>query len=881
MSWRNNKLIPLAVLAGAVVWWSCDDGRDTAVAPQPEVEAVTPQFTVLPSGGGSGAIFTTTPDGGIVNENVHYEGRQEVYLDGGPPPNAPAKAAGLDEGFYVFQITDPPGKKLLSRDPARCRIVHVNAAGVIDELMAPTDDSRTDPDGNTVVFYTGATTDNWEDGRNGFNEEPCHVQEGPDGTAGTYAPTPDITGVGRHDTNTDLDHGDDAGAIVAQMMPYGLTPNPGGVYKAWMTPIQAYVNEKGADLNDVPTQLPRGKQKPHPCGDFCAAADPGFVPSHRYTKTDNFKVTERFPAEIKVRKFHDLDGDGKWDDGEPEIGVDQFVLETGAIDPAGGGWPYDWTEPLDGGTKTTKKYTPGFHIAGFDGTYTAEEYHLDGWIQTAAYLDGDPSTGEGFVYDGSGPAKAVSVSVSTAVPGVVHEIVFGNFQPVDVTACKFEDMDGDGGKDAVIEGWEVYLTIDDEIVDTQATGADGCYTWTDLGPLPAGSYYDVKEETPDGWTPTGAYDNDGVFHAGWTEVDFESPPQSGASYKGEFTNFENVEVTACKYEDMDGDGGKDAAIEGWEVYLTIDDAIVDTQVTGENGCYTWTDLGPLPNGSYYDVAEETPEGWTPTSPTQVDFESPPQSGASYRGDFTNFKNVDVTACKVKDADGLASTTGDRTPKGGWPVYLTKNGVVQDTKNTDDVTGCYTWTDLPPLPAGEYYDVGEEAQEGWIALGPTYHEFESPPQSGASYTFTFVNTPTQGCTPGFWQGGSDGGQAGGQWLWNEVNDPTWGLSGGEGTNPFIWTTLFNDFFTAHANLDGLTMMDLVNTGGTSDDVRKAARSLVAAYLNASWGVAYAYTTAELVGKWNDAVATGEFLALHIDLDGANNAPGGCPIDASGY
>jgi hypothetical protein len=30
----------------------------------------------------------------------------------------PAKAAGLDEGFYVFQVTDPPGKLLLSRDPA-------------------------------------------------------------------------------------------------------------------------------------------------------------------------------------------------------------------------------------------------------------------------------------------------------------------------------------------------------------------------------------------------------------------------------------------------------------------------------------------------------------------------------------------------------------------------------------------------------------------------------------------------------------------------------------------------------------------------------------------------------------------------------------------
>ena len=44
------------------------------------------------AGGGSGAIFTTTPDGSIVNENVHYDFKREVYLDGGPPNNAPAKA---------------------------------------------------------------------------------------------------------------------------------------------------------------------------------------------------------------------------------------------------------------------------------------------------------------------------------------------------------------------------------------------------------------------------------------------------------------------------------------------------------------------------------------------------------------------------------------------------------------------------------------------------------------------------------------------------------------------------------------------------------------------------------------------------------------------
>ncbi len=47
----------------------------------------------------AGAIFTTTPDGSIVNENVRYEDKRDVYLDGGPPPNAPATAAGLPDGY--------------------------------------------------------------------------------------------------------------------------------------------------------------------------------------------------------------------------------------------------------------------------------------------------------------------------------------------------------------------------------------------------------------------------------------------------------------------------------------------------------------------------------------------------------------------------------------------------------------------------------------------------------------------------------------------------------------------------------------------------------------------------------------------------------------
>ena len=77
----------------------------------------------------SGAIFTTVADGTEVNFNI-YPSKDAVYLDGGPGPGAPQGAAGLDDGDYYFQVTDPSGKDLLSTDPIACRRFTV-ADGVI------------------------------------------------------------------------------------------------------------------------------------------------------------------------------------------------------------------------------------------------------------------------------------------------------------------------------------------------------------------------------------------------------------------------------------------------------------------------------------------------------------------------------------------------------------------------------------------------------------------------------------------------------------------------------------------------------------------------------------------------------------------------------
>jgi hypothetical protein len=117
----------------------------------------------------------------------------------------------------------------------------------------------------------------------------------------------------------------------------------------------------------------------------------------------------------------------------------------------------------------------------------------------------------------------------------------------------------------------------------------------------------------------------------------------------------------------------------------------------------------------------------------------------------------------------------------------------------------------------------------------------------------------------------------------ISDPDWIASGGDGANPYNHFDGFCNFFGCG---DGNTedMWHFVNPDlwEVNDDFHKAARSLTAAYLNASWGMAYPYTTGELVTKWNGGSPADGLLTLHIELDAANNAPiGGCPISASGF
>jgi hypothetical protein len=128
-------------------------------------------------------------------------------------------------------------------------------------------------------------------------------------------------------------------------------------------------------------------------------------------------------------------------------------------------------------------------------------------------------------------------------------------------------------------------------------------------------------------------------------------------------------------------------------------------------------------------------------------------------------------------------------------------------------------------------------------------------------------PQSGFTPGFWGNSGRVGAAGND-MWDTPNDPQWPAGG---TNPFTHTTLFNDFFADHSALNGKTMWDVVSGGGGPVAALKAARHLVAAYLNATLNATYPFTQAGLHTMWSNAIVGGNaaLLALASILDAANN------------
>lgn len=327
--------------------------------------------------------LTLAPQGFLVNANTQYPNKTAVFLNGGPRND---NGAGLNPlGLYYFQVTDPSGNKLLSADPAACRVVDVVADGNGHGRV-----TGYDPQGSgcpdRLSFADAA--------HGGTPVQLCPSASGRSDTLGNGAPL--------FDANNWCDN----------------TPNNGGVYKVFLIRYDhATVADDGLHLNfgnqDSQTDNFKIKQTTPPP---CDPSDP--------------TCNQNPPASISVCKFWDANADHQEDNGE--------VLLPG--------WTIDITN-VDGngasgsavtGSDVSNYGCVSFNVGFKDGTsstsVTLNEVLQANWNQTAP-VDGTYSVSDG----GTGNVSvtvAGGVQSLTVTPGQMIQLNdFGN-TGFDLTVSK-------------------------------------------------------------------------------------------------------------------------------------------------------------------------------------------------------------------------------------------------------------------------------------------------------------------------------------------------------------------------------------------------------------------------------------------------------------
>jgi hypothetical protein len=297
----------------------------------------------------AGAIYDTEITGTEVNQNI-YTSKDDVYLNGGPQNR---NAAGLEDGTYYFQVTDPSGATLLSEDLAVFRQVKVvngrlagtDTAAITADLLA----AIGSPEGPTKTLTAEFGGLQIEDGNsNGFADEVA-----------------DLVAQFAHPNGTPNPAN---GSIGVQLMPFADTTNPGGEYKVTL------ITKAGATI------LAGGKAL-----DF----------SNSNSKNDNFKVLDDDTETVTIQgmKFYDQNGDGVRDLAtDLPIGDWEIELYTESNGVPGlqkdGDTPDTWLGTQSTGS-STGTYSFSFEVeSGDTSTYYVAEVmtSLPGtWYQTTFF----------------------------------------------------------------------------------------------------------------------------------------------------------------------------------------------------------------------------------------------------------------------------------------------------------------------------------------------------------------------------------------------------------------------------------------------------------------------------------------------------------------
>jgi type VI protein secretion system component Hcp len=290
--------------------------------------------------------------------------------------------------------------------------------------------------------------------------------------------------------------------------------------------------------------------------------------------------------------FNDLTGAGAFVAGDP--GLEGWTIDL--LDASGAIVATQVTDATGSYSFTD----PG------PGTYTVQEEPLNsGWIQTF-------------------PAPPGTYSFTTTGGGKTG-LDFGDFQLVTLLGTVYNDLSGNGVNDfdPGLKGWTVNLL--DSMGDTVATttsAEDGRYSFANLGP----GIYTVADVGQDGWLQTEPQVPPGTY-----TVQAVSSTNPGGL---DFGHFQRVSVSGTVYNDLNGDGQRDAGepgLQGWPVnVLDTNNTVVAHATSGDGGDYTISGLG---RGSFT-LAVVAPGGWLQTQPANPGYYSfTTSSGVNVVGGF--------------------------------------------------------------------------------------------------------------------------------------------------------------------------------------------------------------------------------------------------------
>jgi hypothetical protein len=320
-------------------------------------------------------------------------------------------------------------------------------------------------------------------------------------------------------------------------------------------------------------------------------------------------------------KFHDLNGDGDRDSGEP--GLAGVVIHLFGTDGGGNAVHRHTTTATDNPATPAVNETGRYSLSVAPGAYTVCETVPAGFTQSF------PTSGASC--SGHSPASGLGYAITLTSGQVDSGNDFGNFRNATKSGTKFNDLNADGDRDGGepgLAGVQIHLFGTDgggnAVHLHRTTDVNGAYSFS-----VAPGNYTVCETVPIGYTQS--FPSSGADCSVHTGIPgskgYAITLTSGQLDSGnDFGNFQNATISGVKFKDADAGGDRDGGeigLEGWEIHLFGTDGqgnpVHEHATTDANGAYSFT-VAPGTYTLCETVSGQT--GWVQSFPT---------SGASCTG----------------------------------------------------------------------------------------------------------------------------------------------------------------------------------------------------------------------------------------------------------